>query len=132
MGLEEVDTKIKENRCFKVFFSILRYFRLMLVQVKVQNYLSTSKVLRNEHRCWGQPQFVKGKERVWRLFKKKKKTPEDKTFWMNRIRSLKITIILNRILNIIISIWQGKDPICHKKICPQMKQWHVSNDLVWT
>jgi hypothetical protein len=54
--------------------------------------------------------------------KKKKKTPEDKTFWMNRIRSLKITIILNRILNIIISIWQGKDPICHKKICPQMKQ----------
>jgi hypothetical protein len=51
MGLEEVDTKIKENRCFKVFFSILRYFRLMLVQVKVQNYLSTSKVLRNEHRC---------------------------------------------------------------------------------
>lgn len=42
--------------------------------------------------------------------------------WKKRTTSLEMSVMLYRILNIIITIWQRKDPICHWKICPQMKQ----------
>lgn len=48
-----------------------------------------------------------------------------------------MSVILYRILNIIITSWQRKDPICHWKICPQMKQmiavkaWFKPRPAIW-
>ena len=49
---------------------------------------------------------------------------------------LEISVLLSRILNIIISSWQRKAPICHWKICPYMKQmtaevWSQTRPAVW-
>lgn len=48
-----------------------------------------------------------------------------------------MSVILYRILNIIITSWQRKNPICHWKICPQMKQmiavkaWFKPRPAIW-
>lgn len=145
--LEEDNSKKKKNKCFKVF---LLYVRLMSygacseiiklnwnehqtifkrsrfsIQNKMQSHLPLSKILRHELICCGQSQLVKGKERVRWLSKIKTISPEGREPWMKKTTSLKMAVILSRIFNIIISIWQGKNPICHWKICPQTKQWWV-------
>lgn len=62
-------------------------------------------------------QFLK-KENLITLFKnyRRQDTLERKGHFSE------MSVILYRILNIIITSWQRKDPICQWKICPQMKQ----------
>lgn len=63
--------------------------------------------------------------------------PEGKTFWKKKTTSLRDICSSQQDLNIIITSWQRKAPICHWKICPYMKQmiaeeaWSQTRPAVW-